>query len=299
MYLIRHLEAFRLAKRQALSPQSLVSDPRLIYHTLYPHPALSPVPTDALPSTYVEQRESESAWRQLMIQGVLAVLLPTDDLKNGCLRSLVAEIFAEMILGNGISGKACEGWLLWEAIGRIADILQTDPVPDEASASDEEAAVEELSRLERFGLLPSHVQEQDGSRSLPIAGRSRHSSATMSVSGLFWVVIQYTFLAYMALRAAILTLATASSLPSRSVTGGPTPTEEDCQSQPAEGESQASTHLPPVKQPIVSMRVWSCAARFVDLDMRMPWLTAFISMMHHGVLFGPGRVGDTDGVLDR
>ena len=224
MYLIRYLEAFRLAKRQALSPQSLVSDPRLIYHTLYPHPALSPVPTDALPSTYVEQRESESAWRQLMIQGVLAVLLPTDDLKNGCLRSLVAEIFAEMILGNGISGKACEGWLLWEAIGRIADILQADPVPDEASASDEEAAVEELSRLERFGLLPSHVQEQDGSRSLPIAGRSRHSSATMSVSGLFWVVIQYTFLAYTALRAAILTLATASSLPSRSVIGGPTPT---------------------------------------------------------------------------
>lgn len=299
MYLITHLKAFRLAKRQASSPQSLVSDPRLIYHTLHPHPALSPVPTDSVPSTYVEQRESESAWRQLIIQGVLAALLPTDDLKNGCVRSLVAEIFAEMILGNGISGKACEGWLLWEAIGRIADILQTDPVPDEASASDDGAADEELSRLERFGLLPSHVEEQNSSKSMPNSGKSRHGSATISVSGLFWMVVQYTFLAYTALRAVFLTIATASSLPSRTLADGPAPTEEDCQSHLTEGESQASTHQPLVKRPIVSMRVWSCAARFVDLDSRMPWLTGFISMMHHGVLFGPGRVGDTDGVLDR
>ncbi|RYZ32624.1 MAG: hypothetical protein EOP01_00570, partial [Propionibacteriaceae bacterium] len=70
----------------------------------------NPVPTESVPSATVEQRENESAWRQLLVQGVLAVLLPTEDLENGCLRALVAEIFAEMILGNGISGKACESW---------------------------------------------------------------------------------------------------------------------------------------------------------------------------------------------
>lgn len=271
-----------------------MSDPHIIYHTLYPHPALSPVPIDAVPSTYVEQRESESAWRQLIIQGVLAVLLPADDLKNGCLRSLVAEIFAEMILGNGISGKACEGWLLWEAIGKIADIFQTDHVQEEDSSSDDRNA-DELSRLERFGLLPSQAEEQSGS----IAHEHHHKSILTSFSSLFWTVIQYAFLACTALRAVILTIATSSSLPSRSLASGPIPIEEDHQSHLPQGESQASIHLLAAKRPIVSMKLWSCAARFVELDIRMPWLTGLISVMYYGALLGPGRVGDTDGVLDR
>lgn len=303
--LITHPEAFRLAKQQASSPQSLVSDPRLIYHALYPHPALSPVPNKAVPSTYVDQRESESAWRQLIIQGVLAVLLPTDDLKNGCLRSLVAEIFAEMILGNGISGKACEGWLLWEAIGRIADILHTDhlqekdPSPERNPSSGDGTADEELSRLERFGLLPSQTEEQTDLANSLVSVESHHKFTTISTSGLFWIVIRYAFLACTALRAVVLTIATASSLPPRSLAGGPTPTEEARQSHLPEVEAQASTRLPAAKRPIVSMKLWSCAAQFVELDVRMPWLTGFISMLHCGALFGPGRVGDTDGVLDR
>ncbi|KZM24817.1 uncharacterized protein EKO05_0003506 [Ascochyta rabiei] len=294
-----HLTAFRLAKQQASSPQSLVSDPRLIYHTLYPHPALSPVPIDAVPSTHVEQRESESAWRQLIIQGVLAVLLPTDDLKNGCLRSLVAEIFAEMILGNGISGKACEGWLLLEAIGRIADILQTDHLGEEDPSSSERAADEDLSRLERFGLLPSQAEEGSGPTKLPVVDGGRHESTATSASGLFWLVVQYAFLACTALRAVILTIATSSSLPSRSLASGPTPIEESRQSHLPEAEYQASTRLLAAKRPILSMKLWSCAAQFVELDVRMPWLTGFVSILHCGALFGPGRVGDTDGVLDR
>ncbi|KAJ8112909.1 hypothetical protein OPT61_g4838 [Boeremia exigua] len=294
-----HLIAFRLAKRQASSTQSLVADPRLIYHTHYPHPALSPVPTDTVPSTYVEQRESESAWRQLIVQGILAVLLPTDDLKNGCLRSLVAEIFAEMILGNGISGKACEGWLLWEAIGRIADILQTGPIQEEDTSSDDRAATEELSRLKRFGLLPSQTEEPSGSISLPVADGKRRKLTTMTAVAMFWMVVQYAFLAYTALRAVVLTIATASSLPSRYLASGPIATEEARESCLTEAESQASTRLLAYKRPIMSMKVWSCAAQFVEVHIRMPWLTGFISMLHCGALFGPGRVGDTDGVLDR
>lgn len=276
-----------------------MSDPRLIYHTLCPHPALSPVPTDTVPTTYVEQRESESAWRQLVIQGILAVLLPTDDLKNGCLRSLVAEIFAEMILGNGISGKACEGWLLWEAIGRIADILQTDPIKEDKLPSDGGNADEELSRLERFGLLPTQTEEQIDSTTFSFTDNHRRGSTTMSATAIFWLVIQYAFLAYTALRALVLTLTTASSSPSRISEGGPITIDETRESCPTEVESQASTRLLAFKRPIVSMKLWSCAAQFVELDVRMPWLTGFISMLHCGALFGPGRVGNTDGVLDR
>ncbi|KAI4665389.1 uncharacterized protein J4E78_002849 [Alternaria triticimaculans] len=159
-----HLTSFRIAKTQAASSISLVSDPRLIYHTLHPHPALSPVPTDDAPATVLEQRESESAWRQLLIHGVLALLLPTEDLKNGCLRALVGEIFAEMILGNGISGKACEGWVLWEGITRIAEVLQTDAAKEKDSQSDDADAEQSLTRLERYGLLSTHqgVGETNG-----------------------------------------------------------------------------------------------------------------------------------------
>jgi hypothetical protein len=211
----------------------------------------------------------------------------------------VAEIFAEMILGNGISGKACEGWLLWEAIGRIADILQTDHTQEDSSLADDGAADKDLSRLERFGLLPSQTEEQSGSPELQVADEHRHEPAAMSVSGMFWTVIQYAFLACTALRAVILTIATSSALPSRSFTSGPTPIEESRQSHLPEAVSHASTRLLAAKRPIVSMKLWSCAAQFVELDVRMPWLTGFISMLHCGALFGPGRVGDTDGVLDR
>ncbi|KAJ4993828.1 PXA domain-containing protein [Stagonosporopsis vannaccii] len=294
-----HLIAFRLARRQASSSQSLVSDPRLIYHTLCPHPALSPVPTDTMPTTYVEQRESESAWRQLIVQGILAVLLPTDDLNNGCLRSLVAEIFAEMIMGNGISGKACEGWLLWEAIGKIADILQTDPIEEEKPPLDDVNANEELSRLERFGLLPSQTEEQVDSTTFSVTDKHHRNPRTMSAAAIFWLVVHYTFFAYTALRALVLTLATASSLPSRFNDGGPITIDETRKSCSTEEESQASTRLLASKRPIVSMKLWSCAAQFVELDVRMPWLTGFTSMLHCGAIFGPGRVGDTDGVLDR
>jgi hypothetical protein len=279
-----------------VSPHSLVSDPRLIYHTLHPHPALSPVPTDLVPSTFVEQRESESAWRQLLIQGVLAVILPTDDLGNGCLRSLVAEIFAEMILGNGISGKACEGWLLWEGIAKIADGLQSDDAnkPDRQSA--DASSDHEQSRLERFGLLASRSDEQKASKS-PVTNDYHRKTIPMHLSALFWTVMQYAFLACTALRAVFVTATMASSLPSRFVASG-SPVDDGELPQP---KTDPPAPNPPLesKRPIVSMKLWSCAAQLVELDVRMPWLSGFISMLHCGALVGPGRVGSTDGVLDR
>jgi hypothetical protein len=53
------------------------------------------------------------------------------------------------------------------------------------------------------------------------------------------------------------------------------------------------------KRPMVSMKLWSCASQLVELDMRMPWLSGFASLLRWLALAGPGRVGDTDGALDR
>ena len=266
---------------------------------LHPHPALTPVPSEIIPSSILEQRENESAWRQLLVQGVLAVLLPTEDLENGCLRALVAEIFAEMILGDGIGGKACEGWLLWEGITRIAEVLQ-DGVKEKDPQSGDESNEQSLSRLERFGLLSQPTDGQSGPTK-PLLASRRHESAPMTISALFWIVIQYAFLACTAMRAVIVGVATSSTLPPRSVTGasGQSPVEANRQSQLPQPDHPALRRPQASKQPIVSMKLWSCASQLVELNSRMPWLSGLISMLRWGVLFGPGRVGDTEGVLDR
>jgi hypothetical protein len=227
------------------------------------------------------------------------VLLPTEDLENGCLRALVAEIFAEMILGNGISGKACEGWLLWEGITRIAEFLQ-DGAKEKDPQSGDENNEQSLSRLERFGLLSQPTGEQSGSTESLLASR-RPESAPMTISTVFWVVVQYAFLASTAMRVVIVGVATSFSLPPRSVTGasGQSPVEGDRQSQLPQPDYPALRRTLASKQPIVSMKLWSCASRLIGLNSRMPWLSGLISMLHWGVLSGPGRVGDTEGVLDR
>ncbi|KAF2437212.1 hypothetical protein P171DRAFT_506501 [Karstenula rhodostoma CBS 690.94] len=296
-----HLSAIRLSDRQASSQHSLVTDARVIYHTLHPHPALSPVPTDTVPSSITEQRESESMWRQLLIQGVLAVLLPTEDLENGCLRALVAEIFAEMILGNGISGKACEGWLLWEGITRIAEVLQHQGAKEEESQSYDGSLEQPLSRLERYGLLAPPVAEQDGSSRMLLGNTKHHQNAPMTANGLFWMIVQYVFLAGTALRAAIGIIATSAALPLRSAIaiGGQSAFEADHETPLAESGNRAERQLLTSKRPIVSMKLWSCASQLVELDARMPWLSGFISMLRWGVLAGPGRLGNMNGILDR
>jgi hypothetical protein len=292
-------EAFRLAKQQVSSPHSLVSDPRHIYHTIHPHPALSPVPIGSVPSTIVEQRENESAWRQLLVQGVLVVLLPKEDLENGCLRALVAEIFAEMILGTGISGKACEGWLLWEGVTSIAKVLQIDRAKDDANSSADISSEQSMTRLERFGLLSSTRNEETGPTSPPAASGSRHQTGSLSIPGFFWAAVQYLYLASTAVRAIILTLAASSSLPPRSITSEQSPVVAPAQSQHLPTDTPESKRPLESKRPIVSMRLWSCMAQLAGLSDHMPWLSGSISMLHWGLLAGPGKVGDTDGILDR
>lgn len=200
--------AYGTANRPA-HPQ-LTSDPRQIYHTLHPHPALSPVPLELDPSSVLEQEQNEAAWRQLLVQGVLAVLLPTEDLENGCLRALVGEVFSELLVGNGISGKACEGWLLWEAITRIIEILRPDI---SRKTTTESQPKEVVNRLERYGLLASS-DELSGEVS-NCEMRNHHGAIVPSISALFWMTVQYAFLAYTVLGAIIVALAKSSSLPSR------------------------------------------------------------------------------------
>ena len=279
---------------ESLYPQTLAGSPREIYHSLSPHPALSPVPHDDDSSTLLEQARNEEVWRQLLVQGVLAVLLPTEDLENRCLRALVAEIFSEMILGNGLSQKACESWLLWDAITTIIEALQPRTLKDVGKPT---VAV---SRLEQFGLLSTSADDEGSQHS-----NLKHpgSAASVSVSGLFWTVIQYIFLASTAVRVVIYAVATSLLLPSRSKTWlsvqSPTQTARQDVILPKSHSEISSTSLSDDHQPILSMSMWSAVGRVVQLDVRMPWLSGMFALLHHLAIFGPGRIGDTDGALDR
>ncbi|KAF1918970.1 PXA domain-containing protein [Ampelomyces quisqualis] len=294
-----HLNYIRLAKQQASNSHALASDYRLIYHTLHPHPALSPVPTESVPSTIVEQRENESAWRQLLIQGVLAVLLPTEDLENGCLRALVAEIFAEMILGNGISGKACEGWLLCEGITSITKVLHTDAAKEEDVQPNSATPEQSMTRIEQYGLLSTGPQAQLGSINQPTLKKRSHKMWPVFLSRLFWMFVQYVLWASAAVRGAMLIFAASSSLPSRSTNHELSPAEASIQPQAPAGNAPSFRRPSRNKRPVVSMKLWSCMAQVVEMSVRMPWLWGTVSMLHWGLLMGPGKVGDTDGILDR
>ena len=58
----------------------------------------------------------------MVAKGVLALLLPTEDLTNGTIRTLVTELLAEVLLGRIVSGLCCESWFVWELISALARI---------------------------------------------------------------------------------------------------------------------------------------------------------------------------------
>ena len=74
---------------------------------------MSPIPRPEDPKSLQSQADSERAYRQLLVQGVLAILLPTEDLENTCLTALVGEILSELVIGNLLANRISQPWLLW------------------------------------------------------------------------------------------------------------------------------------------------------------------------------------------
>ncbi|KAI9812147.1 MAG: hypothetical protein M1827_004813 [Pycnora praestabilis] len=291
--LLAHVQAYRTS-HYPLHPPPLIPDPWETYHALHPHPALFPVPHPYEPSAVLEQQQNETAYRQLLVQGALAVILPTEDLENPCLRALVAEVFGEMILGNGVGGKACEGWLLWEGIMKIAENLKARRPKGTIDIKEQSRRI---SRLEEFGLLSSEATAKS-----PAVIRHSEFQGLTSVSTVFWCMMQYAYIAFTVLRFIVMDVATSSSLPSRSQSTSPPQSRTpviDSDQAPATRGSPPSTKAAPPKQPILGMKIWSCISLLFEMDVRMPWLTGFLSLIQWGAIAGYGRVGNTDGTLDK
>lgn len=275
------------ASHTPLHPPPFEGNPQEIYHALWPFPALSPVPDGGEASKL--QKENEAAYRQLLVQGILALLLPTEDLENECLTTLVGQIFSEMILGGGIGGKACEPWLLWEGITKIGEVIQAQ-LPKSKARVRVERSNSDLMRSAKMDLT---------------GGSTKSWRITLSLQRMFWLILQYGFLAFTVVRFLIVTLATSSSLPSRMSHMMKPPSSSSSQEYSEAPEltntstQSSSGRQTPLKQPIMTMKIWSCASCLLDFDIRMPWLSATISLLQWGALTGPGEVGNTDGMVDK
>lgn len=222
------------------------------------------------------------------MQGTLAVLLPTEDLENVCLRTLVADVFAETILGNSIGGKVCESWFIWTGITKLVEAVKASVSP---RATGEEMEVDTRSRLEKFGLLSERGQHdtrpsRDGQRS--------------AFSEVFWRVVQYGYLMMVSVRFVVIGLVASWSEPRRS-------------SSSSSWQAAAATDSPIVKspqapghavilRPMLDSKIFSLISTILDLSFRMPWLSGWAALLHHHLTrsaIGLLRVGAADGLLDQ
>ena len=224
-----------------------------------------------------EQHEHEAEYRQLLVQSALAVLLPTEDLENACLRTLVADVIADSILGNSIGGRVCEGWFIWGGITKLIDAVKARM---KRKATGEEIEVDTRSRLEKFGLLSEKGENKE----------ARKGDRRSAFSSAFWRILQYGFLTFMTIRFIILGFITASSRPMRSTWASKT-------SGLSESWPMEERREPP--RPMLSFKILSVMPVLLDLGSRMPWLSGSLALLQHQLIHGPLGLAATDGILDQ
>ncbi|KEF57935.1 uncharacterized protein A1O9_05857 [Exophiala aquamarina CBS 119918] len=285
----RHVVAYRTATT-AQAALHYGESPRRIYHALNPHPALDPSLTEE------EQKKYESAYRQLLIQGALAVLLPTEDLANTCLRTLVTDIIADLILGRALADKVCEPWFLHGVASKVVGIV-TSRATGETTVDEKASQHEErTSRLEKFGLLSSKTADQETNSS------ERHQSPA---SAWVWRLLQYAFIAYQSLRFILVGIVHAQHVAGR---GGhshfldvSTSASSSWHSHksPAPSTRRLSDANSGSPRAVINYRLFSCISTILDLSVRMPWLASSLSFWQHALSEGPGRYGSANSTLDK
>lgn len=242
-------------------------NPREVYHALCPLPQLSPVPQPGDIKSVEEQKENEAAYRQLLVQAILAILLPTEDLENPCLTAIVGQIFSELIVGNIIAGKASQPWLLYESICISARVLG-----------------EKKTRATQRMVSGAHTP--------PVKAKGKKERIKWSAQAVFLTLVHSVVLIFSSVRLLITTLVESSSLPLRRAVIGIS-TDEQSQSQ------EKGDHTKPTKVPVLNFKAWQCVGNLIELDSRMPWLSGFLSLVQYQGVHGPGRLLGLNSPLDR
>ena len=238
------------------------------------------MPDPSVPASVAEQESHEAEYRQLLVQGVLAILLPTEDLENACLRTLVADVISDNILGNSVGGKVCEGWFIWSSLVKLVEEVKAKMEP---KATIDQVEIDTRSRLEKFGLLT------ENSKAERVTGQMTRSASP----SMFWRILQFGYLAFILLRSIILGFVAAYSQPLRSVSVLRPSTSTE--SSPI--EKIVESHLS--ARPVLDLRVFPLISILFDLSSRSPWLTGSVALFQHHLIHGPFRVGAIDGIFDQ
>ncbi|KAK3357435.1 PXA domain-containing protein [Lasiosphaeria hispida] len=272
----KHITAYRAAHDPVVH-HPLQANPQEIYHSLHPLPALTPIPCLGNAASIAEQAENEVAYRQLLVHGVLAVLLPTEDLENECLTALVGQIFSELIIGNAVANKLSEPWLIYEVLCIASRVLL------QRRAAGNEGAPGKLS-----------------------SKGSSDARSVFSVQALFWTILQWCFLATSFIRTIFTILIASRSVPprsSRSSLNHDDVTDQKvgfAEHSPLGDSSETGEAGPePLKTPVLAFRCWAAISNLIEMDVRMPWLRGTLSLLQWIAMAGPGRIADVDGKLDR
>ncbi|PYI28743.1 hypothetical protein BP00DRAFT_449013 [Aspergillus indologenus CBS 114.80] len=273
-----HISSYRQAKQQSelceLSPTL-----REIYHSLNPHPGLSPVPSPSDAQSMTRQQQAESIYRQLLVQGALAILLPTEDLENVCLRTLLCDIMADLILGNGVAGKLSDGCFILESITKLVDNAGRDSLKEDAIT----AQSRQRSRLHEYGLISSREELLKG---------SSHPQTPVRIPDWAWQLLQFGYTVYVALHFIIVGLFRVSST-------NPAPSSRTSTSPISKATETNGMCTSSRKRPVLKYRLYGMLAQLLDVPRRMPWLGGCLALVQHLILAGPGRLGDTGSVLNR
>jgi len=107
---------YRMAVERSNTVYAPRMSPQQIFRSYQPHPALA------------NGAESERQYLQLLSNGLLAVLLPNEDLSSDCERSLLREILASLVFG-GMLDKLSEPFMLYEIITTVVRKLRPDLAP--------------------------------------------------------------------------------------------------------------------------------------------------------------------------
>ncbi|EFX00238.1 pxa domain containing protein [Grosmannia clavigera kw1407] len=288
-----HVQAYRIA-HQRLVPLPVQTDPRVVYHALLPLPALEPVPSAKSAESVLSQAANESAYRQLLVSGLLAVLLPTEDLENECLTSLLSQILSELLLGNVLAGRVAEPWMMWEIVGMLARLLR-EKIDGENNNTLPNSTTKLPQKLRSPSLTPPPTPSPSSFSALSSSISLRFSSFSSTITPLFWSALRIGFALYASLRFLVASISLARSLPPRQL-------QFSDQSMPAKNSSlpvaHSAAHLLPSPPPVLAYSLWPAVANLVEFNVRMPWLSGCLSMVQWLALTGPGRIGAFDGPLD-
>ena len=264
-----------------------------IYHTLRPHPALR-YRIQQKPGS-VDGLAQDNQYRQLLAEGILAVLLPVEDLQNPCLSALVTDIFADLILGNLIGDRLSAPLQLYDLLTKGVELFHL-----------------------RLGLpswiRPSYEFEQHkayvGEDSLAPEPRTNATIYSWGflrrlfghMAGMTASLIAFLGLAQtctmLFLSSPYLSRRKGSELCSLDI-GNATVRQGDHAVYQTNTSLSTAGKDARAMRPIVSLYMWSTVARWIRIDDRCSWLHDLACLLKSFTLHGPGRVGCANAPLDR